>query len=192
MDAMLWRRLDAAGHDAARLSLGAGGSELHGMAVFREDGGPSALRYHVRCDEHWRTRDAVVDGWRAGHPVELRIERDSAGGWTINGRPSASVQGCVDLDLSFTPATNLLPLRRLRLAPGAAAEVRAAWLEWPGAVLRPLPQRYARRTDGLYAYEAELPGGDVFAADLEVDAVGWITEYPGLWRADLRGGDGGR
>jgi hypothetical protein len=188
MDVMLWRRLDVAGHDAARLSLGAVGPELEGMAVFHDDGGPSALRYRVRCDQQWRTTDAEVDGWRNDRAVALRITRDAAGSWTLNGRAVSSVQGCVDLDLSFTPATNLLPLRRLRLAPGAATAVRSAWLAWPAAALEPLPQRYARQPTGLYTYEAELPDGSVFAADLAVDAVGWVTHYPGLWRSDLRGG----
>jgi hypothetical protein len=37
-------------------------------------------------------------------------------------------EGCLDIDLGFSPSTNLLPIRRLTLAVGEAATVRAAWL----------------------------------------------------------------
>jgi hypothetical protein len=40
--------------------------------------------------------------------------------------------GCVNIDLNFSPSTNLLPIRRLDLSVGASAIVRAAWLRFPG------------------------------------------------------------
>jgi hypothetical protein len=94
------------------------------------------------------------------------------------------VTGCIDLDLNFTPTTNLLPLRRLDLAVGQAAEVRSAWLEWPAAVLRPLVQRYVRRSSAEYDYEADLPDADMFVAVLRVDPNGWVLDYGGLWQAE--------
>ncbi len=101
----------------------------------------------------------------------MRIRRSSDGTWTLNGVPCPSVAGCIDLDLSFTPATNLLPLRRLNLAVNQSAEVRSAWLEWPEAELRPLVQRYARRTVTEYDYEADLPGTARFGGRLRVEPV---------------------
>jgi hypothetical protein len=98
--------------------------------------------------------------------------------------PCAAVAGCVDLDLSFTPATNLLPLRRLDLLVGQAAEVRSAWLEWPEAVLTPLIQRYARRSITKYDYSADLPGTAKFVGVLRVEPRGWVLDYAGLWQAE--------
>ena len=73
------------------------------------------------------------------------------------------MDGCDDVDFSFTPATNLLPIRRLRLAEGARTGVRAAWLAFPALELEPLEQVYAHLDGGRYRYESE--GG--FTADLE-------------------------
>jgi len=90
----------------------------------------------------------------------------------------------VDLDLSFTPATNLLPLRRLALVSGQSAEVRSAWLEWPEVRLTPLVQRYVRRSQAEYEYEADLPGASPFRGMLRVQPDGWVLDYAGLWHAE--------
>ncbi len=183
---ILWRRLDVPGHDAAGLREARDGAELRGVAVFQDQGGPTALRYTVRCDADWRTTEGIVDGWCGARPVELRLVRSHSGAWTLNGAACPSVAGCADLDLSFTPATNLIPLRRLELPVGQAAEVRSAWLEWPAGILTPLAQRYARRSATEYDYEADLPGAAKFAGVLLVEPGGWVLDYAGLWRAENR------
>lgn len=181
---ILWRRLDVPGHDAATLAEGPAGAELRGMAIFRDDGRPTALRYYVRCSDQWHTAEAHVRGWRGAEPIDLHIGRDPQSRWSLNHIACPAVTGCMELDLNFTPATNLLPLRRLELAVGLMAEVRSAWLEWPAAVLRPLVQRYTRESVGTYHYEADLPDGDTFAGTLHGDSFGWVLDYPGLWQAE--------
>lgn len=182
---ILWRRLDVPGHDVATLQDRRSGLELRGAAVFHDQGGPTALNYRVRCDAEWRTTEATVDGWDGARSVQLGLVRVPSGDWTLNDVHCPDVHGCVDLDLSFTPATNLLPLRRLDLAVGQAAEVRSAWLEWPAGILTPLVQRYARRSAAEYDYEADLPGTTRFAGVLRVDPRGWVLDYAGLWTAEV-------
>ena len=183
---ILWQRLDVPGHDAATLRETESGSELRGMAVFQEEGRPTALHYSVRCDAEWRTTEGTVDGWCGARPVELRFVRSHGGDWTLNGVPCPAVAGCADLDLNFTPATNLMPLRRLNLPLGQAAEVRSAWLEWPAGILKPLTQRYVRRSATEYDYEADLPGAPKFVGVLRVEPGGWVLDYAGLWQAENR------
>lgn len=186
MRAILWRRLDLPGHDAATLRETGDGAHLRGMAVFQDESGPTALRYSVRCDAEWLTTEGTVEGWCGSRPVELRLVRSRAGDWTMNGVACPAVAGCADLDLNFTPATNLMPLRRLNLPLGRTAEVRSAWLEWPASILRPLTQRYTRRSATEYHYEADLPGADKFVGVLQVEPGGWVLDYAGLWRAEDR------
>jgi uncharacterized protein len=181
---ILWRRLDIPGHDAASLRESDGGAELRGMAVFHDESGPTALHYSVCCDTEWVTTEATVDGWCGARTVDLQVRRAPTGSWTLNGVPCPAVAGCIDLDLSFTPATNLLPLRRLDLAVGQAAEVRSAWLEWPAVVLTPLTQRYARRSATEYDYEADLPGTAKFVGVLRVEPGGLVLDYAALWQAE--------
>jgi len=109
---VLWRRLDAPGHDACRLTRVAAGWRLEGSAVSLESGVPARLDYRVTCDRGWRSQRGQVRGWFGERAVVLTVVRD-AGGWTVNGERAAGLEDCVDLDFGFTPATNLLPIRRL-------------------------------------------------------------------------------
>jgi hypothetical protein len=84
----------------------------------------------------------------------------------------------VDLDLGFTPATNLISVRRLRLRVGERAEVIAAWIPYPDFRLEPLRQLYHRVTATVYAYECPALS---FRSRLTVAPDGFVTAYPPLW-----------
>lgn len=105
---------------------------------------------------------------------------DSASQWKLNGVERPEVAGCIDLDLNFSPSTNLLPLRRLSLAIGQEAKVRAAWLRFPSFALEPLDQLYRRTGEATYRYES---AGGTFVAELEVNGAGFVVRYPGFWEA---------
>jgi len=178
---ILWRRLDMPGHEAARLDEGAGaGSVLAGTAAFAHQGMPCCLRYSIQLDAAWRTRSASVDGFVGEREVSVELAVED-GVWSLNGVAQPAVAGCIDLDLNFSPSTNLLPIRRLAPAVGEEAPVRAAWLRFPSFALEPLEQTYRRLEDRLYRYSSS---GGQFVRDLPVDAVGFVTEYPDYWRAE--------
>ena len=178
---ILWRRLDAPGHDACRLAEGAAGWSLAGATVFRHETTPVWLAYRVECDRTWRTQHARVEGWLGTRRVELDVARSGEGAWILNTEAVPGLATCVDLDLAFTPATNLLPLRRLALAEGQSVDVPAARLDPWSATLELLPQRYERRGPTTYWYEAAAFD---YAALLEVAESGFVRHYPELWAAE--------
>jgi uncharacterized protein len=178
---ILWRRLDAPGHDACRLEASEAGWRLDGTAVFREDRVPARLTYCVACDEEWRTEQGQVHGWIGRQSVEFIIARTSGGVWTLNGDAVPGLEGCMDLDFGFTPATNLLQLRRIGLAEGQAADVPVAWFDVSGGSLTVLPQRYERRSGSAYWYESRTAN---YQGLLEVASTGFIRKYPGLWEEE--------
>ena len=178
---MIWRRLDQPGHDAARLWETPKDRTLEGTAIFEDAGRACRLDYRVLCDASWRTRSAIVRGWTDHEPFAVAIAANAAREWTINGAVAAAVQGCDDVDLSFTPATNLLPIRRLGLAVGQKANVRAAWLKFPEVALLPLDQSYTRVDAGQYRYESD---NGAFVATLETTPEGFVRRYSGLWEAE--------
>lgn len=150
---------------------------LSGTALFLHDGAACQLDYDVRCNERWET----ISGKVVGHVGEEAISTDVAvrpgGVWTLNGVEVPAVHGAVDLDLNFSPSTNLLPIRRLNLAVGQEAAVRAAWLRFPSFVFEPLEQTYRRVDASTYRYAS---AGGRFTADLTVNEAGLVTSYPGL------------
>ena len=139
------------------------------------------LAYEIACDSSWRTSHAHVHGYVGERSIDVEIGA-SAGVWHLNGAVADAVAGCVDVDLGFTPATNLLSIRRLALEPGGAADVRAAWFDISTSGLQPLDQRYERRGEASYWYEAPAFG---YAAELDVLPSGFVRRYPGLWDAAL-------
>jgi hypothetical protein len=184
IDSILWRRLDTPGHDACGLHETNGGWRLEGAAVCLERGAVARLAYRVSCDSSWRTQHGDVSGYLGSRALQLRVERSASGLWTLNGAAVPGLEGCVDLDLGFTPATNLLPIRRCALSSGQSADVRAAWLDvWAGALER-LDQRYSRESESTYWYEAPR---FAYADRLEIGPEGFVRRYPSLWEEEVEG-----
>jgi hypothetical protein len=172
---ILWRRLDRPGHEYARLFHQYSGWHLIGTAVFVHDEQPCLLNYLIDCDSVWHTLNAGVAGRLGNEKIEIQISVDGNRRWKLNGTERHEVEGCTDVDLNFSPTTNLLPIRRLDLAVGQEASVRAAWLRFPSFSLEPLEQTYLRTDLMTYHYES---GGGRFATELEVNEAGLVTRYP--------------
>ncbi|MEO8432356.1 MAG: putative glycolipid-binding domain-containing protein [Acidobacteriota bacterium] len=178
---ILWRRLDRPGHEACRLEGVPGGWRLSGSALFLHEGSPCRLDYAVATDASWNTVSASVEGWVGSRPIRLAIEAGPTRRWLMDGVPVEAVEGCADVDLNFSPSTNLLPIRRLSPEVGREISVRAAWLRFPSFALEPLEQTYRRTGDRAWRYES---AGGRFTADLEVEDSGLVTRYPGLCERD--------
>lgn len=181
METILWRRLDRPGHESARLLSQDSHWHITGTAVFAEDREPCRLDYLVICNSGWETVSGKVTGWVGNEIVEVDLAVHSDHRWRLNGTERPEVAGCIDLDLNFSPSTNLLPIRRLNLAIGQGAAVRAAWLRFPGFTLEPLEQFYRRIDPTTYRYES---AGGRFVAELQVNDVGLVTLYPDVWQRE--------
>jgi hypothetical protein len=154
-----------------------GGYEARGDVVATLDGAPLNACYRVEADAEWRTRRVLVE-LNDGARVEMLS--DGAGHWRReDGAPLPELDGCIDPDISMTPFTNTLPIRRLGLGIGDTAEIGVAYVLVPELSLRAAPQRYTRLGDRLWRFES-LDSG--FTADLTVDAEGLVVDYPGLFR----------
>lgn len=178
---ILWRRLDQPGHESCRLLFEHPHWHLSGAAVFAHDQQPCRLDYSVVSDSQWHTLSGRVTGWIGNDAVDVEVAADSARRWRLNGGECPAVAGSIDLDLNFSPSTNLLPIRRLGLAIGQEARVQAAWLRFPSFALAPLEQRYRRIDDATYRYES---AGGKFVAELRVNAAGFVTRYPNVWEVE--------
>jgi hypothetical protein len=178
---ILWRSIHLPGHEACRLFSHGAEWHLEGTAVFSHLHQPCRLSYLVVCDKEWNTMRASVSGWVAETAVDIDLVVDREHRWRLNGIEQPAVAGCIDVDLNFSPSTNLLPIRRLNLAVGQKAPVNAAWLKFPSFELEPLSQVYSRIDESTYRYRS---GGGQFTADLKVDRVGFVRNYPAIWQEE--------
>jgi uncharacterized protein len=185
IESILRRGFVLPGHEACWLFSQASRWHLEGTAVFSHEQQPCRLDYQVICDAAWRTLSGKVEGWLGNTVVDIQIKTDLTGLWWLNDLERSDVMGCIDVDLNFSPSTNLIPIRRLDLAVGETAEVKAAWLRFPSFALEPLPQQYHRLDETTYRYES---AGGQFVADLKVNRSGFVIDYPGIWQAQASNG----
>ena len=179
---VMWRWNDLPGHETCCILADTDGWRLTGVAVLVFEGQACRLDYWIDCGKEWVTRSAAVTGWVGDREIDVSVVRGSGGEWGLNGNTCEDVAGCIDIDLNFSPSTNLLPIRRLDLKVGASASVRAAWLRFPSFALEPLDQTYTRIDDRIYRYES---AGGRFVAELTVDDEGLVIDYGKIWYREV-------
>jgi uncharacterized protein len=175
---VLWQNPFDRSTEWCRVSVSETGLALAGLVLAPVEEEPGRVEYRVESDADWATGRAQlhIETPRGSRACELRREGER---WWLDGRHEPSLDGCTDVDLRVTPATNTLPIRRLGLEVGASAEVRAAWVGFPGLEILPSEQSYERLSEDVYRYRS----GD-FTADLRVDDAGVVLRYgDDYWRA---------
>jgi hypothetical protein len=146
------------------------------------DEAPLRLHYLVRCDGQWRVREVQVVAER--NQTAVHVHADGEGHWTTDAGVALShLDGCIDIDITETPFTNTLPIRRLQLAPRASAEISVAYVVVPSLDVVVSHQRYtcleSGPAGGRYRFK-DLDTG--YMNELPVDADGLVIEYPGIWQ----------
>jgi hypothetical protein len=154
------------------------------IAWVDEEGRPFRLAYSIEWSPNWIFRRIRID-LTADTPGTLELTRSADGRWERNGVAARELDGCDEVDLWPTPFTNSLPIRRLRLAPGATAAITVAHVIAPELTVTPRPQRYGNLGSGIYRFESLHDG---FTADLVTDDSGFVVDYPGLFRRRARVG----
>lgn len=159
------------------------GHVLRGRIAAKLEGAEIEAAYLVEADTAWRTRRVRVE--IANLKRVLEITANGIGRWSdAGGTWIPALDGCIDVDISLTPATNTLPIRRLNLPVGDGADIKVAYILAPDLSLRAGPQRYAKLGERLWRFN----GLDIdFTADISVDEAGFVVEYPGLFRRALSG-----
>jgi hypothetical protein len=186
---LLWTRRDQVSLEYFELRESPDDIRLAGTILTSHDGNPLRAVYTVHCNPDWATRSVRVTLDHGLESRELALLVDDRRRWWSDGKELPDVAGCVDVDISLSPSTNTLPIRRLSLARDDVSDVVAAWIRFPDLGVEPLPQRYVRTGDFFYRYSS---AGGAFTADIEVDDLGLVVRYPPAWervlprRADSR------
>jgi uncharacterized protein len=177
---ILWQDLATGALDHCQLATVPDGVQLSGTVLTPAFGTPLEVSYRVEADQVGHTRAVYLTLNEGDGRTSHTLLADGAGGWAWEGGPDLDeVAGAVDVDLTVTPATNTLPIRRLAgLEVGEAADLRMAWVQFPGLEVIPSAQRYQR----LAADRWRFSTGD-FEAELVVDPDGLVLDYGGLFRS---------
>lgn len=175
---VVWKNLVFNSRDYCALWHAADGWFLKGtVAGVLKNQRPMLANYEVYCDENWLTRRVQVECTVGNDVKTLTLSVGSRGVWCNSGQELREIRDCDDVDLSITPATNTLPIRRLNLQIGSSENVVAAWIKFPELTVEPLSQSYTRLSKDTYRYESNTG----FSTEIVVDEFGLVTAYPDGW-----------
>jgi hypothetical protein len=180
---ILWQGLIAPSMERFVAARSENGFQLSGLILQAHQDAPYVVRYSIEVDEAWRTRAVKVEVENDGEH-RVAVAADGAGNWSRDTEPLAALDGCLDIDLEWSPSTNTLPIRRLGLAVGDTRVVTAAWVRLPSLEIQRLDQSYERLDDRRYRYRSGR-----FTADLAVDADGIVLQYGVNWKAVATSGE---
>jgi uncharacterized protein len=175
---------DWSGKGIEHLVLREGSDEIIAEAAILGTAGDEvfAARYRILCDKSWRVRKVEIA--QIGHGGAVELASDGAENWVDgSAAPMPQLAGAIDIDISITPFTNTLPIRRLRLQAGQSEDILAVYVQLPGLNVTTDRQRYTcLEPNRRYRYESL---DSDFTRDIEVDDHGLVVIYPGLFRRVL-------
>ena len=138
--------------------------------------GRESVEYVLRISAQWRVSQFLL--FRDLEEADLWLGTDGQGRWgEVNGAHRTDLDGATDLALAITPFTHALPIRRLPLEVGHAAELSVAHVDVDtlGVVTRPVV--YERLADRRWRHDV---GGE--STEFDVDEFGLPLTIPGRFR----------
>jgi hypothetical protein len=154
------------------------GSEINSVIVGMYDEKIYRVEYRIKTNENWETTYAEVQCQHHNHRQQLLLESDCKGNWRVNGEHAEQFKGCLDIDIPLTPFTNTLPINRLTLRVGEEHQIQVVYINLLERQTVPVKQKYIRLSETEYHYE-NVPND--FEANIEVDELGFVVDYPSLF-----------
>lgn len=160
------------------LNVSTAGVEITSTVIGQYKGTLYHLDYKIKTNPRWETILVEFHSRLNFLKKSARLERDGAGNWILNGNPAGIFKECFDVDISLTPFTNTLAIRRLQLAKDESQEIKVVNCNILENEITPVRQRYTRLSAIEYRYE-NVPND--FEATIVVDQFGLVVDYPKLF-----------
>lgn len=148
---------------------------------------PFKVDYRLSLDHSWRTLNVDVVIQTNNTFTSRQYTTNGRGQWYINNALLPEMEGCEDVDISLTPLTNTLPIRRLNLKTDERQSVNVLYIDVLQRDIRPGTQYYTCLRPDRYLFET---GDGSFKAEIETDEHLWVKRYPNLFemRSNLAAG----
>lgn len=171
-----WRALEGDGLEHLTLRAEANGLRAEATVVGERGGSRFGASYRIDCDADFTVRSfeiATTDGRRLAMSRRDGIWHDSERG------PLRVFDACTDIDLSATPFTNTLPIRRCSWTPGLQRRIAMLFVPFDSFEPFVTEQAYTCLAPSLFRFET---ADGSFIAELPVDEDGLVIDYPCLFQ----------
>ncbi|MBS7530220.1 putative glycolipid-binding domain-containing protein [Hazenella sp. IB182353] len=153
---------------------------IESIIIGVEEDKPLYIHYQIHLNKDWQVLECKV---RSEQETLFHLQSNGNGSWTDgHGQPLPHLSECIDIDLSCTPFTNTLPIRRLNLYPHQSADIQVVYIDVISGQIVPAKQQYhhlgAQNCPITYAYLSYTSG---FSSEIIVDQSGLVVDYPQLY-----------
>src|SRR5215217_5571546 len=110
------------------------------------------VSYTIRTNEAWEVISVVITSSVNAHITRWQLKREREQ-WLQNGEVLENAAAAIDIDISLTPFTNTLPIRRLQLQPGQQQVIQVIYFDILQEEVKTVKQIYTCLSAASYRYE---------------------------------------
>lgn len=137
------------------------------------------IKYSLILSSDWRTKEVKVESSLFDKGT-INLKSDLNGGWFNEANERIpELNGCIDVDISVTPFTNTLPIRRLSDDLQKEQKIEVLFIDPLLGKYKKVSQQYLRLSSGLYHYEGASGN---YRTKIAVDENGLVVTYPDLFK----------
>jgi uncharacterized protein len=178
-----WHGKQQVSTETCEISASEAGIEVRGsVAGVSDDGTEFEIKYTLELSPEWDIQHVVVrDVKNEGN--ELDLQRENGQWFDVDGLHLEEFDGVEFVDMTITPLTNTLPIKRLQFDGDEPQKINVLFIELPEFNIRRVEQIYSKIGKNTYHYQdIEVPD---FVADLVVDDDGLVIIYPRLFTSKV-------
>lgn len=139
---------------------------------------PLQVSYELVMDYNWHSISVAIEV-KAEKSFKLFLEKKNGKWYDLQGKYYPDLDSAIDVDISLTPFTNTLPIKRLKLTEGKKEEITVVYFDLPEDMFKAVKQNYTNMGKGLYKYENINKG---FTSMIQTNEEGFVVDYPGIWQ----------
>ena len=135
------------------------------------------LQYKLEINAGWNIESVHIDSMQNTKKL-VNLGKDAKSRW-INeqSEPLIEFSNCTDIDISLSPFTNTLPIRRLTFDRQSREAITVIYIDLPSGEIKPMKQWYTKLKNRRYKYEDETG----YTNTITVDENGFVIDYPNLF-----------
>ena len=175
---LLWTGREYHSLENCLVNLSDGGVEVTSTIIGTYKKKIYKVEYLIKANRNWETLLLEIYSRHSDNTQSIRLESDGKGNWMSDRKNAEELKGCVDVDISLTPFTNTLPIKRLQFGQNNAKEVQVVYCDLLEGQIRPVKQKYTCLSKTKYHYQ-NVPND--FEATIVVDESGFVVDYPSLF-----------
>lgn len=137
------------------------------------------VNYELVLDLDWLTKSLTVSYESNTKTYRYDLIQPKPGEWVVNGEKNINLDNHIDVDISLTPFTNTLPIKRLKLLSNQQEIIKVVYLNLLDGSIKGTNQKYSKLDENEYRFET-VPND--FESIITVDTHGFVVEYPKLFK----------